>query len=147
MRIQFLSLLAACAVSIPVSAQSQAIDQGNKTSKIAFVYTGEILPGQEQAFRQTVKKVIAAVERESGTQAYYWSMHADGKTFDVLEVYKDSDAVVAHIKDVLPQFGEELGKTQKEVRFVVYGDPDNEAKKALEPLHPDYASPFAGFIH
>ncbi|PPQ27724.1 putative quinol monooxygenase [Rhodopila globiformis] len=146
MRIPFLPLLAACAVAIPLAAQSQALDQGNKTSKIAFTYTGEILPGQEQAFRETVKKVIAAVHRESGTLAYYWSMRADGKTFDVLEMYKNSDAVVAHVKDVLPQFGKELGETQKEIRFVVYGDPDAAAKKAIEPLHPDYESPFAGFI-
>jgi hypothetical protein len=73
-------------------------------------------------------------------------MRADGKTFDVVEIYKDSDALVTHIKDVVPKFGEELGKTQKTIKFVVYGDPDPEARRAIEVLHPEYETPFAGFI-
>src|SRR5689334_21049158 len=146
MRIQFLALLAACAVAVPVAAQSQAIDQGNKTAKLILTYTGEIQPGQEEAFRQAAAKVAAGVEKEPGTQVYYWSMRADGKTFDVVEIYKDSAAFLAHVKDVRSNFADEL-KTQKGTKLVVYGDPDAEAKKAIEGLHPEYESPFAGFIH
>ncbi|MFL5283117.1 MAG: hypothetical protein ACJ8AW_19530 [Rhodopila sp.] len=57
-----------------------------------------------------------------------------------------ADLDVAHIKDVLPKFGEDLGKTQKATRSVVYGHPDPEAMKAIEGLHPDYETPFVGFI-
>jgi quinol monooxygenase YgiN len=146
MRNQFLSLLAVCALAVPVAAQGQALQRGNPTDKIIFTYTGEILPGQEQAFRDIAAKVVALVEREPGTLVYRWSMRADGKTFDVVEIYKDSDAVVAHVKDVGSHFAEDLGKTQKVIKFVVYGDPDTEAKKAIEGLHPEYEMPFAGFI-
>jgi quinol monooxygenase YgiN len=147
MRNQLLSFLAAAAVFLPMAAQGQAMQQGNPTDKLIFTYTGEILPGQDEAFRQTVAKVVAAVEHEPGTLTYRWSMRADGKTFDVVEIYKDSNAVLEHIKDVRSNFGSDLGKTQKATKFVVYGDPNAEAKKALEGLHPEYESPFAGFIH
>jgi quinol monooxygenase YgiN len=147
MRNQFLSLLAAAAIALPVAAQGQAVQQGNPTDKLILTYTGEILPGQEEAFRQTVAKIVAAVEREPGTLTYRWSMRADGKTFDVVEIYKDSNAVLEHVKDVGSKFGSEFGKMQKVTRLVVYGDPAAEAKKALEGLHPEYESPFAGFIH
>jgi quinol monooxygenase YgiN len=146
MRSQLLSLLAACVLAVPVAAQGQALQQGNPTDKIICTYTGEILPGQEQAFRETAAKVVAVVEREPGTLVYRWSMRADGKTFDVVEIYKDSAAVVTHINDVLPKFGEDLGKMQKATKYVVYGDPDPEARKAIEGLHPEYETPFAGFI-
>ncbi len=146
MRTLFLPLLAAGAIALPATAQTQAPQDGIRTGKIAFTYTGEVLPGQEEAFEQVVPKVIAAVEQEPGTMAYEWSMRADGKTFDVLEIYQDSNAVVAHVKDVFSKFGGELGKTQKTLRFVVYGNPDAEARKAIEGLHPEYETPFAGFI-
>jgi len=73
-------------------------------------------------------------------------MRADGKTFDVVEMYQDSNAVVAHVKDVVAKFGGELGKTQKTLRLAVYGNPDAAAKKAIEGLHPVYETPLAGFI-
>jgi quinol monooxygenase YgiN len=141
-----LSLLALCALAVPAVARAEPPKHGIHTGNIAFTYTGEILPGQEEAFRQVVAKVVAAVEREPGTMAYEWSMRADGKTFDVVEIYQDSDAVVAHMKDVGPRFGNDLGKTQKAVRFVVYGKPDAAAKQAIEGLHPEYETPLTGFI-
>jgi quinol monooxygenase YgiN len=146
MRTLFLSLLAAGAIALPAAAQTQAPQHGGHTDNIVFTYTGEVLPGQEEAFKQVASKVVAAVEQEPGTMAYEWSMRADGKTFDVVEIYRDSDAVVAHVKDVFSKFGGELGKTQKTLKMVVYGTPDVEARKAIESLHPEYETPFAGFI-
>jgi quinol monooxygenase YgiN len=146
MRILVLSLLAVGAIALPAAAHAQAPQHGIHTGNIVFTYTGEVLPGQEEAFKQTVSKVVAAVAQEPGTMAYEWSMRADGKTFDVVEIYQDSNAVVTHVKDVGSKFGSELGKTQKTLRLAVYGNPDAEAKKAIEGLHPEYETPFAGFI-
>ncbi|MBV8705389.1 MAG: antibiotic biosynthesis monooxygenase [Acetobacteraceae bacterium] len=143
MRFLLLSLLA---VALPAAARAEAPLHDSRTGNIAFTYTGEVLPGQEEAFKQLVSKVVAAVAQEPGTMAYEWSMRADGKTFDVVEVYQDSNAVVAHVKDVGSKFGADFGKTQKTLRLVVYGDPDAEARKAIEGLHPEYETPFAGFI-
>jgi quinol monooxygenase YgiN len=146
MRTLLLPLLAAGALVLPAAAQTEAPRHGLRAGNVAFTYTGEVLPGQEEAFKQLVARVVAAVEQEPGTMAYEWSMRADGKTFDVVEIYRDSNAVVAHVKDVGSKFGGELGKTQKTLRLVVYGNPDAAARKAIEGLHPEYETPFAGFI-
>ena len=128
------------AIALPAAAQNPHADY------IAFLYTGEVLPGQEASFKELVSKIVTTVENESGTIAYKWSMRPDGKTFDVVEIYQDSQAVQAHIKDVVGKYGEEIGKNWKPAKFVVYGNPDADTKKALERLHPEYETPFAGFI-
>jgi ABC-type sugar transport system substrate-binding protein len=84
LRTLLLSLLAASALALPAAAQTQASQHGSHTDNIIFTYTGEVLPGQEEAFKQLVPKVVAAVEQEPGALAYQWSMRADGKTFDVV---------------------------------------------------------------
>ncbi len=146
MRNQVLALFAIGAIALPALAQAQSSPRGVSNGNIVQTYTGEVLPGQEEAFKQTVAKVVAAVEKEPGTIAYEWSMRADGKTFDVVEIYQDSKALVAHVNDVVSNFGGDLGKTQKGTKLVVYGSPDAEAKKAIEGLHPEYQTHFAGFI-
>jgi quinol monooxygenase YgiN len=146
MRNRILTLIALGAIGLPVAAQAQMAKHGIHTGNIVTTYTGEVLPGQEEAFKHLVPKIVAAVEQEPGTMAYEWSMRADGKTFDVVEIYQDSNALVAHVKDVVGKFGGDFGKTQKTVKFVIYGNPDAEAKKAIEGLNPEYETPFSGFI-
>ena len=80
------------AIALPAAAQNPHADY------IAFLYTGEVLPGQEASFKELVSKIVTTVENESGTIAYKWSMRPDGKTFDVVEIYQDSQAVQAHIR-------------------------------------------------
>jgi quinol monooxygenase YgiN len=124
-----LSLVSLAALAVPAAAQ--APQQGLKTGYLAFLYTGEVLPGQIDNFKQVADKVIAAVGQEPGTLMYEWSLRPDNKTFDAVELYKNSEAVVAHVKHVLGEFGKELGQVQKEVGFVVYGNPDEQARQAL----------------
>jgi quinol monooxygenase YgiN len=147
MRKQFLSLLAVGAIAVPAAVtHAQSPQRGISKGNIVFNYTCEVLPGQEEAFKQMASKLIAAVQQEPGTMAYEWSMRADGKTFDTVEIFQDSNAMVAHVKDVVGNFGGDLGKTQKGVRLIVYGNPDAEARKAIEGFHPEYQTPFGGFM-
>jgi hypothetical protein len=77
---------------------------------------------------------------------YEWSMRPDGKTWDAIEMYRDSAAVAEHVKDVGSHFGKQLGQVQKEVSLDVYGSPDQAAKQTLAPLNPVYTTPIVGFI-
>ena len=140
------SLLVIGAVSFPARAQTPAPQHGLKTGYIAFVYTGEVLPGQMDNFKQVAAKVIAAVAQEPGTLMYEWSLRPDQKTFDVVELYQSSDAVVAHVKHVISEFGKELGQVQKGLQLVVHGSPDAQAKQVLAELNPVYETPIEGFI-
>jgi quinol monooxygenase YgiN len=140
------ALLVIGTVSFPARAQTPALQHGLKTGYVAFSYTGEVLPGQMDNFKQVATKVSAAVAQEPGTLMYEWSLRPDEKTFDVVEVYQSSDAVVAHVKHVLSEFGTELGQVQKAVQLVVYGSPDTQAKQVLAQFNPVYETPIAGFI-
>jgi quinol monooxygenase YgiN len=146
MRTKLLTLLGICGIALPAMAQNSSAPHDEHPGYIVFVYTGEVLPGQEANFKELSSKVAGTVQGEPGTVAYKWSMHADGKTFDVVEIYQDSQAVQAHIKDVVGKHGEEMGKTWKPVKLVVYGNPDADTRKMLDRLHPEYETPFTGFI-
>ena len=52
----------------------------------------------------------------------------------------------AHVRGVGSKFGGELGKTQKALGLVVYGNPDAAAGRAIEGLRPECETPFAGCI-
>lgn len=144
MRKLLLSLTPIALLASPAAAQ--APQHGLKTGYIAFLYTGEILPGQLDNFKQVAAKVIDAVGQEPGTLMYEWSLRADQKTFDAVELYQSSEAAAAHVKHVGGQFGKELGQVQKEISLIVFGNPDEQAKQALPPLNPVYETPIAGFV-
>ena len=143
MRKLLVSLLVIGAVSLSARAQAQL--HGLKTGYVAATYTGEVLPGQMDTFKQLATKIVAAVAEEPGTVAYEWSLRPDGKTFDVVEIYQNSDAFVAHVKHVLPTFGKDLGQVQKAVQLIVYGAPEEPLKQVLAQFKPVYQAPIDGF--
>jgi quinol monooxygenase YgiN len=140
------ALLVIGAVSFPAGAQMPAPGHVLTTGYIAATYTGEVLPGQMDNFKQFVPKITAATEQEPGTLMYVWTLRSDEKTFDVVELYQSSDAFVAHVKHVRSEFGKELGQVQKAVQLVVYGSPDAQVKEVLAQLKPVYQTPIEGFI-
>jgi quinol monooxygenase YgiN len=143
MRKMVLTLLAFGALAVP--AYAQVPQKGEKTGYIAATYTGEVLPGQMDKFKQLATAVIAATGQEPGTLMYEWNMRADGKTFDVVEVYQSSDALIAHVNHVVPEFGKTLGEVQKTVSFAIYGTPNEAAKKVIAGFNPIYMTPIDGF--
>jgi quinol monooxygenase YgiN len=143
MRKMLLSVLASGALA--VSANAQAPQHGEKAGYIATTYTGEILPGQTDKFKQVAAEFITATAKEPGTLMYEWNMLADGKTFVVVELYQSSDAMIAHVNHVVPEFGKDLGEVQKTVSFIVYGTPSEAAKKAIAGFNPTYTTPIDGF--
>ena len=141
-----ISLSAVVLVAFPVHAQTPAPQHGLKAGYIALVVTGEVLPGQMDNFRQLVPRLVAAVAEEPGTLVYEWSFHPDQKTYNVMEVYQNSDAFVAHAKHVTADFLKELGQVRKTTNAVVFGSPDAQVKEALARLDPVYTSHIDGFM-
>src|SRR5215831_3933754 len=141
-----ISLSALVLLAFPVHAQTAAPQHGLKAGNIALVVTGEVLPGQMDNFRQLVPRLVAAVAEEPGTLVYEWSFHPDQKTYNVVEVYQNSDALVAHLKHVIADFLKELGKVRKTTGATVFGSPDAQVKELLARLHPVYTSHIDGFM-
>ena len=148
MRKLLFSLSALVLVAFPVRAQTPAPapQHGLKAGSIALVVTGEVLPGQMDNFRKLVPRLVAAVAEEPGTLAYEWSFQPDEKTYNVMEVYQNSDALAAHLKHVGAEFLKELGQVRKTTKAIVFGLPDAQVKEALARLDPMYTSPIDGFI-
>jgi quinol monooxygenase YgiN len=131
-------------VAFPVHAQTPA--PGLKAGYIALVVTGEVLPGQMDNFRQLVPRLVAAVAEEPGTLVYEWSFHPDQNTYNVMEVYQNSDALAAHLKHVAADFLKELGQVRKTTNAIVFGSPDAQVKEALARLDPVYTSHMDRFM-
>jgi len=148
MRKLLFSLSALVLVAFPVRAQTPAPapQHGLKAGSIALVVTGEVLPGQMDNFRKLVPRLVAAVAEEPGTLAYEWSFQPDEKTYNVMEVYQNSDALAARLKHVGAEFLKELGQVRKTTKAIVFGLPDAQVKEALARLDPMYTSPIDGFI-
>jgi len=141
-----ISLSALVLVALPVRAPQTAPQHGLKAGYIALVVTGEVLPGQMDNFRQLVPRLVAAVAQEPGTLAYEWSFHPDQNTYNVMEVYQNSDALAAHLKHVAADFLKELGQVRKTTGATVFGSPDAQVKELLARLHPVYTSHIDGFM-
>jgi quinol monooxygenase YgiN len=145
LKLRFSLIVFALVAAVPAVAQAAA-SQGLKAGYIATMFTGEVLPGQMDKFKELAAKVIAAETKEPGTLVYVWSLRPDLKTYDTVEVYEDSDALVAHGKHIVGEFGKELAQVRKPVSFVVFGSPSAQAKQALAGLHPVYETPIDGFV-
>ena len=149
MRKLLFPLSALVLLAFPVHAQTPvpAPQHGLKAGSIALVVTGEVLPGQMDNFRSLVTRLVAAVAEEPGTLVYEFSFQPDEKTYNVLEVYRNSEALAAHLKHVTDtDFLKELGQVRKTLSGVVFGSPDAQVKQALARLNPVYTSPIDGFI-
>jgi len=144
MRKLLLSLVSAAALAAP--AVAQVPQKGLKTGFIIEHYTGEILPGQMDNFKQVATKLVAAVAEEPGTLMYEFSLRPDGKTFDLVALYQSSDAAIAHVKHVFGQYAKEIGEVQKPTGVVVYGNPTEQAKQAFGGGDAAYETPIAGFV-
>ena len=141
-----LSFLVLLAFSVHAQTPAPAPQHGLKTGSIALVVTGEVLPGQMDNFRQLVPRLVAAVAEEPGTLAYEWSFHPDQKTYNVMEVYQNADALAAHFKHVAADFLKELGQVRKITNAIVFGAPDAQVKELLARLDPVYTSHIDGFM-
>jgi quinol monooxygenase YgiN len=148
MRRLLFSLSALVLVAFPVQAQTPAPapQHGLKAGSIALVVTGEALPGQMDNFRQLVTRLVATVAEEPGTLVYEFSVQPDQKTYNVMEVYRDSDAVLAHGKHLSAALLQELAQVRKTTSAIAFGSPDAQVKEALARLNPVYTSPIDGFI-
>src|SRR5260370_1379831 len=86
------------------------------------------------------------VADKSGTRVFEFSAQPDEKTVDLLEIYQNAEAFVAHVKHMratgIAQEGPQLRKPGK---IVVFGSPNAEMKEILarrDPVYETYIDAF-----
>ena len=93
----------------------------------------KIKEGKLEEFKQLIPQFISTVkEKDPGTITYDWYLNEERMECGVLEVYADSDAVLAHAANVggLLQRSFEFG----DLMLDVYGNPSDELIKAIEGI-------------
>ncbi len=136
------ALLAYAALS--ASAQAQTPKAAVGSEQVYWVLT--LAVDDLEKFKSVVQKLVVATQKEEpGTLEYEYTVTDDQKTVDIVERYANSRAVLDHLANFGKNFSKDFMPLVKPVRFVVYGAPTDELKKALADFHPIYMTPFDGF--
>ncbi len=112
---------------------------------ITCIFTLALGEGKFLAFRDLVAKIVAATHHEPGTLSYVYSVSEDERSAHIVERYRP-DALVSHVDSTFAPFAEEFLALVTITGLTVYGEPDAEIKKRLDPFGAVYLKPFDGFI-
>lgn len=105
----------------------------------------KLQPERFDEFKAVVRPLVEMTRKESGCLAYEYSVSADRTATHILERYSDSDAVVHHITKTFAPFAERFTALASVSSFVVYGEPDAQARAILDGFGAVYMSRFDGF--
>ena len=115
-------------------------------SEVHFTVEFEVPTDFRPRFEELASQLCEAAERdEPGTWAYQWFWNQEGTHVVVRELFRDSEAILAHFG--APAFEECLPKMTERanvVRFEVCGDVSSEVLEALEGLPVTHYSPWRG---
>ncbi|HPN38808.1 MAG TPA: hypothetical protein PL041_10415 [Melioribacteraceae bacterium] len=115
-------------------------------SKIFWIVELDILEKDKIKIELFMKDVFeAAIMDEEGTLSNEWFITDDFAKCTMIDRYLDNDAVLSHLSIFDTKFNERFNNYFKLTRFVVYGEPDERVKKAVEGFNPIYMPHYAGF--
>ena len=115
-----------------------------RSEQVYWVFT--VTVDQMDKFTALIPKLVAATEREPGALQFEFNIGDDQKTVDIFERYTDSKAALFHQTESFAPFSKEFFAVAKLTRWVIYGTPSDEFRKANEGSHPIYMMTFDGFV-
>jgi quinol monooxygenase YgiN len=145
MRKLLFSLCALVLATFPADAQTP--QRGFKAGYVAMVGSGEVAPERMEDFKKLAKRIAEAVaQNEPGTLVFEFSVQPDGKTVDLLEIYQNADAFMAHVKNMRATgIAQEAPQLRKPGKITVFGSPNAEMKEILARREPMYEAYIDGF--
>jgi quinol monooxygenase YgiN len=111
---------------------------------ISCLFSLSIKSGDFPEFKALIAKIVAATKQEPGTLVYEYSVNEDQSIAHILERY-NVESVVSHVDTTFAPFGERFLELCSITSLVVYGTPDAEIRKRLDPFGAVYMTPFDGF--
>ncbi|GGG13972.1 hypothetical protein GCM10010924_48910 [Rhizobium wenxiniae] len=112
---------------------------------IYWVCIVKVKPNYFEAFREVVRPLVEETRREEGSLAYEYHVDGGRTAIHIIEHYLSSAAVVYHVTKTFSQFAERFTALASVSSFVVYGDPNLEARAILDGFGAVYLSNFDGF--
>ena len=115
-------------------------------SQVFWTFGFAINEGQFEDFKILMEEMIAATEiNEPGTICYEWTISNDNTQCHIHERYIDSYAAISHLKTFVDKYADRLMGLGKATHFIVYGNPNSEAKAMLDGFGAVYLSSIGGF--
>jgi quinol monooxygenase YgiN len=111
---------------------------------ISCLFTLAIKPGDFPEFKALIGQIVSATKLEPGTLVYEYSVNEDQSVAHILERY-NVESVVSHVDETFAPFGKRFLELCTITSLVVYGTPDAEIRKRLDPFGAVYMAPFDGF--
>jgi quinol monooxygenase YgiN len=105
----------------------------------------KLKPGDFEAFKAVVRPLVEMTKKEQGSIAYEYCTSKDHTEVHIIEHYRDSNSVVHHVQNTFAQFAEKFTALATVSSFVVYGEPEPEAKNILDGFGAIYVDRFDGF--
>ena len=139
------STLIAAALLLSSVSLAPAQNMAVNSQDVYWVATLDIPPGHMDGFKKAIAGLTELTKNEPGTLEYVYLVSDDQKTVEIWERYKDSDAVMYHLTKTFPQHSKEFLENSKITKVVVYGNPNEEVKKAMSQFNPVYFKPIEGF--
>jgi len=111
---------------------------------ISCLFSLAVKPEEFPEFKALIANIVAATSTEPDTLVYEYSVNEDNSTVHILERY-NADAIVSHVGTTFAPFGKSFLELCTIKSLVVYGTPDAEVRKRLDPFGAVYMTPFDGF--
>ena len=115
-------------------------------NNVYWIVELSVKDGELDNFQSLMTEMVDATQaNEPGTLNYEWTISEDSKIVHIYERYADSAAAVTHMVTFGEKYAERFMAAVDQTRFVVYGNPNNEAKAVLEGVGAVFMLPFGGF--
>jgi quinol monooxygenase YgiN len=106
------------------------------TNYIRAIAEVSIPEGKINEFRKLAAEIIDKVEAdEPNTFSYEYFLSNDESKCYVVQLYKDSEAVMAHLGNISDLAGP-LHEVAPLTGLMIFGSPSDELRQALEPVGP-----------
>lgn len=114
---------------------------------IGWIFELTINEGKLNELKTLMEELVSVTKaNEPDTIAYEWTLSEDGKRCHIHERYANDAAVLKHLDSFVTNFAARLMATGEATYFMVYGNPSEEVKEALEGFNGSYMTPIGGFI-
>ena len=131
---------------VSLIAGCKTVSHSNNTNDVYWLITATIKEGQLENVKSINKELVSAtLENEPMTLSYDWSVSEDGKTCYFFEWYDNSEAVMIHTASFGEKFAERLLGMIEIQKFEVFGNPNEEATKALSEFGASFHKSIGGF--
>ena len=115
-----------------------------RSEQVYWVFT--VAVDQIDKFTPLIPRLVAATAKEPGALQFEFNIGDDRKTVDIFERYTDSKAALFHQAESFAPLSKEFFAVAKLTRWVIYGTPSDEFKRANADFRPIYMTLFDGFV-